>query len=33
LTDANGLFGATVDAIRGMQIVAQLPSLLVVGIG
>ena len=33
MTDANGLFGATVDAIRGMQIVAQLPSLLVVGIG
>jgi predicted alpha/beta superfamily hydrolase len=33
VTDANGMFGATVDAIRGMQLVAQLPPLLVIGIG
>ena len=33
LTDANGMFGAAVDAIRGMQLVAQLPPLLVIGIG
>lgn len=33
LTDANGSFGGAVDIIRGMQIAAQLPSLLVVGIG
>jgi predicted alpha/beta superfamily hydrolase len=33
VTDANGMFGAAVDAIRGMQLVAQLPPLLVIGIG
>lgn len=33
VTDANGMFGAAVDAIRGMQLVNQLPPLLVIGIG
>jgi predicted alpha/beta superfamily hydrolase len=33
LTDANGLFGGTVDLIRSMQLNAHLPPLLVVGIG
>lgn len=33
LTDANGFFGSTVDAIRSMQLAAHLPPLLVVGIG
>jgi predicted alpha/beta superfamily hydrolase len=33
VTDANGLFGLTVDTIRLMQIPALVPSLLVVGVG
>jgi len=33
LTDANGLFGLTVDTIRLMQVPAIVPSLLVVGVG
>jgi hypothetical protein len=33
LTDANGWFGAAVDAIRGMQLSRHLPPILVVGIG
>ena len=33
LTDANGQFGGTVDAIRLMQLSRHLPPLLVVGIG
>jgi predicted alpha/beta superfamily hydrolase len=33
LTDANGMFGMAVDVIRGMQLYAHLPPLLVVGIG
>ncbi|MGZ4736735.1 MAG: alpha/beta hydrolase, partial [Acidimicrobiia bacterium] len=33
LTDANGLFGAAVDAIRLMQLAQHLPPMLVVGIG
>ncbi|HEX5614928.1 MAG TPA: alpha/beta hydrolase-fold protein [Acidimicrobiia bacterium] len=33
LTDANGFFGATVDAVRSMQLSRLLPPLLVVGIG
>jgi predicted alpha/beta superfamily hydrolase len=33
LSDANGLCGAAIDLIRGMQVAAQLPPLLVVGIG
>ncbi len=33
VTDANGLFGLTVDTVRMMQIPALIPSLLVVGIG
>jgi ferri-bacillibactin esterase len=33
VTDANGLFGLTVDTVRLMQIPALLPPLLVVGIG
>ena len=33
VTDANGLFGITVDTVRLMQIPALLPSMLVVGIG
>jgi predicted alpha/beta superfamily hydrolase len=33
LLDANGYFGAAVDAIRSMQLSAHLPPMLVVGIG
>lgn len=33
LTDANGLFGLTVDTVRLMQIPALVPSLVVVGVG
>lgn len=33
VTDANGLFGLTVDTVRLMQIPALVPSLLVVGVG
>lgn len=33
VTDANGLFGLTVDTVRMMQIPALIPSLLVIGIG
>ncbi|TDT17403.1 putative alpha/beta superfamily hydrolase [Ilumatobacter fluminis] len=33
VTDANGLFGLTVDTVRMMQIPALVPSLLVVGVG
>lgn len=33
VTDANGLFGLTVDTVRLMQIPALIPSLRVVGIG
>ncbi len=33
VTDANGLFGLTVDTIRLMRLPALLPSMLVVGIG
>src|SRR5262249_43929363 len=33
VTDANGLFGLTVDTVRLMQLPALVPSLLVVGIG
>lgn len=33
VTDANGLFGLTVDTVRMMQIPALVPPLLVVGIG
>lgn len=33
VTDANGLFGLTVDTIRLMQIPALVPSLMVVGVG
>jgi len=33
LTDANGYFGAAVDVIRGAQLEAHLPPMLVVGIG
>jgi predicted alpha/beta superfamily hydrolase len=33
VTDANGMFGTAVDAIRGMQLVDQLPPLLVIGVG
>jgi predicted alpha/beta superfamily hydrolase len=33
LTDANGFFGAAVDAIRSMQLMRHLPPMLVVGIG
>ena len=33
VTDANGLFGLTVDTVRLMQIPALVPSMLVVGIG
>jgi predicted alpha/beta superfamily hydrolase len=33
VTDANGLFGLTVDTVRMMRIPALLPPLLVVGIG
>ena len=33
LTDANGTFGAAVDVIRGLQLEAHLPPMLVVGIG
>lgn len=33
LTDANGLFGLTVDTVRLLQIPAIVPSMLVVGVG
>lgn len=33
LTDANGLFGLTVDVVRSMQLMELVPPLLVVGIG
>ena len=33
VTDANGFFGAAVDAVRSMQLSAHLPPILVVGIG
>ena len=33
VTDANGLFGLTVDTLRLMQIPALIPSVLVIGIG
>ena len=33
LTDANGYFGAAVDVIRGLQLEAHLPPMLVVGVG
>jgi predicted alpha/beta superfamily hydrolase len=33
VTDANGYFGTAVDIIRGMQMAAHLPPMLVVGIG
>ncbi len=33
VTDANGLFGLTVDTVRLMQIPGLIPALLVVGIG
>ncbi len=33
VSDANGLFGSAVDAVRFMQLSAHLPPLLVVGIG
>ncbi|MEM8619700.1 MAG: alpha/beta hydrolase-fold protein [Actinomycetota bacterium] len=33
VTDANGLFGLTVDTVRLMQIPALVPSLLVLGVG
>jgi uncharacterized protein len=33
VTDANGLFGSTVDVVRLMQLSAFLPAILVVGIG
>ena len=33
VTDANGLFGLTVDTVRLMQLPALVPSLLVVGVG
>jgi predicted alpha/beta superfamily hydrolase len=33
VTDANGYFGTAVDIIRGMQLAAHLPPMLVVGIG
>ncbi|MCW2602865.1 MAG: hypothetical protein JWN61_1000 [Pseudonocardiales bacterium] len=33
LLDANGYFGAAVDAIRSMQLSAHLPPMIVVGVG
>ena len=33
VTDANGLFGLTVDTVRLMQIPALVPSLVIVGVG
>jgi hypothetical protein len=33
VTDANGLFGLTVDTVRMMQLVDLVPSMVVVGIG
>jgi len=33
LTDANGLFGLTVDSVRSMQLMEMVPPLLVVGVG
>ena len=33
VTDANGLFGMTVDTVRLMQLPGLLPSMLIVGIG
>ena len=33
VTDANGFFGAAVDAVRSMQLADHLPPILIVGIG
>ncbi|MDQ2754005.1 MAG: alpha/beta hydrolase-fold protein [Actinomycetota bacterium] len=33
LTDANGMFGLTVDIVRGMQLSRHLPPMVVVGVG